>query len=232
MGRFIAPDTIVPDPYNPQSLNRYAYCLNNPLIYTDPSGNYWNGTEDVPGPPVPSDYEYTLPEVTVTAQGPSVFAGSTLDMTWPTLTMPAWLSSFGEGVATILGDVAAPVLVLLTLKGDSNPDIEKRYRAEQAEKAKAKENTEKAKDSLETDKSDSLKGGKKGDLPANGKPNSSSVKDYGEGKGQIRDYGPDGKAKTDYDFGHDHGAGDPHAHDWDWTQTPPRQPGRPLQPGE
>jgi len=39
MGRFITPDTIIPDPFNPQSLNRYAYCQNNPLIYTDPSGH-------------------------------------------------------------------------------------------------------------------------------------------------------------------------------------------------
>ncbi len=28
-----------PDPANPQSLNRYAYVLNNPLKYTDPSGH-------------------------------------------------------------------------------------------------------------------------------------------------------------------------------------------------
>jgi RHS repeat-associated protein len=38
LGRFISPDRIVQTPENPQSLNRYSYCLNNPLIYTDPSG--------------------------------------------------------------------------------------------------------------------------------------------------------------------------------------------------
>jgi RHS repeat-associated protein len=41
IGRFISPDTIVQEPFNPQSLNRYTYCLNNPLIYTDPSGHNW-----------------------------------------------------------------------------------------------------------------------------------------------------------------------------------------------
>lgn len=41
MGRFITPDTIVPDWTDPQSLNRYAYCRNNPLKYVDPSGNLW-----------------------------------------------------------------------------------------------------------------------------------------------------------------------------------------------
>jgi hypothetical protein len=34
-----SPDTIVPDPANPQSFNRYTYTLNNPLRYTDPSGH-------------------------------------------------------------------------------------------------------------------------------------------------------------------------------------------------
>jgi RHS repeat-associated protein len=39
LGRFISPDTIIPDPANPQSLNRYSYVLNNPLRYVDPSGH-------------------------------------------------------------------------------------------------------------------------------------------------------------------------------------------------
>jgi len=38
IGRFISADTIVPDFANPQSLNRYSYCINNPLKYVDPSG--------------------------------------------------------------------------------------------------------------------------------------------------------------------------------------------------
>ncbi len=39
LGRFIQPDTIVPDPGDPQSLNRYSYAGNNPVRYTDPSGH-------------------------------------------------------------------------------------------------------------------------------------------------------------------------------------------------
>lgn len=39
LGRFIQPDTEVQSPDDPQTLNRYAYCGNNPLNYTDPSGN-------------------------------------------------------------------------------------------------------------------------------------------------------------------------------------------------
>ncbi len=32
-------DTIIPEPGNPQALNRYSYVLNNPLKYTDPTGH-------------------------------------------------------------------------------------------------------------------------------------------------------------------------------------------------
>jgi RHS repeat-associated protein len=39
LGRFLAPDTLVPRPDDPQSFNRYSYVLNNPLRYTDPSGH-------------------------------------------------------------------------------------------------------------------------------------------------------------------------------------------------
>ena len=36
--RFLQPDNFVQDPFNTQNYNRYGYVLNNPLIYTDPSG--------------------------------------------------------------------------------------------------------------------------------------------------------------------------------------------------
>lgn len=36
--RFLSPDNVVQDPSNAQNYNRYSYCLNNPLRYTDPTG--------------------------------------------------------------------------------------------------------------------------------------------------------------------------------------------------
>jgi RHS repeat-associated protein len=39
VGRFLQADTIVPEPGDPQSLNRYAYTRNNPLSRVDPSGH-------------------------------------------------------------------------------------------------------------------------------------------------------------------------------------------------
>jgi RHS repeat-associated protein len=41
IGRFVTPDTIVQSPYDPQSLNRYSYCRNNPIKYVDPSGHFF-----------------------------------------------------------------------------------------------------------------------------------------------------------------------------------------------
>ena len=39
LAHFISADTIVPSSSSPQSLNRYAYVLNSPLRYRDPSGH-------------------------------------------------------------------------------------------------------------------------------------------------------------------------------------------------
>jgi len=45
LGRFFSPDNYVQMPDNSQNFNRYSYCLNNPLKYTDPSGNLF-GIDD------------------------------------------------------------------------------------------------------------------------------------------------------------------------------------------
>ena len=42
LGRFLSPDNYVQLPDYSQSYNRYTYCLNNPLKYTDPSGEFWH----------------------------------------------------------------------------------------------------------------------------------------------------------------------------------------------
>ena len=42
-GRFLSPDPYVQAPDFTQGLNRYAYCLNNPLSLTDPTGYSWLG---------------------------------------------------------------------------------------------------------------------------------------------------------------------------------------------
>jgi RHS repeat-associated protein len=39
VGRFTSPDSMVPEPFAPQSLNRYAYVRNDPLSRVDPDGH-------------------------------------------------------------------------------------------------------------------------------------------------------------------------------------------------
>ncbi len=55
VGRFTQADTLIPDPGNPLSLDRYAYVYSNPVKYTDPSGHYveegWGGEPFESEPP-------------------------------------------------------------------------------------------------------------------------------------------------------------------------------------
>ena len=50
IGRFASADTIVPNPGEPQSFNRYSYVNNNPLRFTDPTG-YCSGDPNDPSNP-------------------------------------------------------------------------------------------------------------------------------------------------------------------------------------
>ena len=45
LGRFLSTDNFVQEPNSTQNFNRYSYCLNNPLKYTDPSGELF-GIDD------------------------------------------------------------------------------------------------------------------------------------------------------------------------------------------
>jgi RHS repeat-associated protein len=47
LGRFAQPDMVVPNPGDPQQLNRYSYAANNPLRYRDPSGHWFETVWDI-----------------------------------------------------------------------------------------------------------------------------------------------------------------------------------------
>ncbi|MFZ1475523.1 MAG: RHS repeat-associated core domain-containing protein, partial [Anaerolineae bacterium] len=70
LGRFTQADTLIPQPQNPQSSNRYTYAANNPLRFVDPSGNYEcegavNCNGDDPSFPIPSAPAYSGPCISV-----------------------------------------------------------------------------------------------------------------------------------------------------------------------
>jgi RHS repeat-associated protein len=46
LGRMLSPDIFIQEQFNTQSFNRYSYCVNNPLKYSDKNG-YWFGWDDV-----------------------------------------------------------------------------------------------------------------------------------------------------------------------------------------
>lgn len=70
---FLSPDRYMQDPTSAQGFNRYAYCMNNPLRFIDPTGYYvtYGGGHKPDGPlqqvVMDGHVGYVLPEVTVTA---------------------------------------------------------------------------------------------------------------------------------------------------------------------
>jgi RHS repeat-associated protein len=65
LGRFLSPDSLVPSYANPQHLNHFGYVTNNPLRYTDPSGNVpidcLGGDGYCEGTPAPAPVSLTIP---------------------------------------------------------------------------------------------------------------------------------------------------------------------------
>lgn len=47
LGRFTQPDTLLPNVYDPQQLNRYSYVGNNPYRFTDSTGHYIDTAADI-----------------------------------------------------------------------------------------------------------------------------------------------------------------------------------------
>ena len=60
LGRFLTRDPLKGELLNPQSLNRYSYCRNNPLLYIDPDGKMEKkfSREGSEYPGAPSEYLY------------------------------------------------------------------------------------------------------------------------------------------------------------------------------
>jgi RHS repeat-associated protein len=70
LGRFLSADSIVPGYANPQNLNRFTYALNNPLRYTDPTGDkYCDSQEEGDCSPYSSSIEHTARKYRIRFKG-------------------------------------------------------------------------------------------------------------------------------------------------------------------
>jgi RHS repeat-associated protein len=70
LGRFLQPDEIVQDPFNPQSLNRFSYVLNSPVNLVDPTGNQSAGYYGETGGPFPQPTGWIDPGISPYASFP------------------------------------------------------------------------------------------------------------------------------------------------------------------
>jgi len=132
LGRFVSPDSIIPNAANPQNLNRYSYVQNSPIIFNDPSGHKEAcgiaGEDDCgphkpspkpdPKPVIPgkgpkrhggeaddfySSVDQCIPNSKYSSCGPFYFSGS-LGLDAPTIMMLA-----GLGISTIAPEVGVPL---------------------------------------------------------------------------------------------------------------------------
>jgi RHS repeat-associated protein len=150
IGRFISADTMVPNPANPQSFNRYSYCLNNPLKYNDPTGHYgedgpppttdgtygWSETDGMwliafngqwmpmnPESPqiAPKEPEPAVPWVAIAGYAPAIPA-------FPGgFSIPTALRVIGSAVFSLAGAAFTMIFGLMFIKGDTNKEFKKYY---------------------------------------------------------------------------------------------------------
>ncbi|MBO7588752.1 MAG: RHS repeat-associated core domain-containing protein [Bacteroidaceae bacterium] len=111
IGRFLSPDMYVQLPGFSQSFNRYSYCLNNPLKYTDPDGEwFWipavvigayvggssvNGTFN----PAKWDYDTWQTYAGIAVGGLAGYAGAAIGASVVASALASGASSISAGVA-------------------------------------------------------------------------------------------------------------------------------------
>ncbi len=120
INRWLSADTVVPNPANPQSLNRYSWVLGNPLAYGNPSGHKQiclkptlctdesdeptqrQDRTEAPSPTVPAVVVYIYLQMIGNAKGETVqllqqLNESSYSSYWADV--PIWWPGVGEGLS-------------------------------------------------------------------------------------------------------------------------------------
>ena len=185
---------------NPQSLNKYAYVLNNPLRYTDPNGH--------------CVWDLCIGEGYATALAVGTLATATA----------AYLASPSGQLAIhatgqLIQTAATGIQNLITQATGNNSNQQNAPPAS-ADAAPAPTTAPAMPGTPTADQPRSL--------PLTGQPGTVSTLPKADGSPkQVRRYGPDGTAETDVDHTTHHGSPNPHAHDWSTDANGKTQRGAP-----
>jgi RHS repeat-associated protein len=127
LGRFISPDSIIPNPGDPVSYDRFAYVRNNPLKYIDPSGHKyycgWQGSqydpEECVAAPVP-EFPENIPDPEDRANPTPAYPYGFIVPTWQYYQlMVRWLWNHGYAWAVdAAGKINDVFLMALIIYGE------------------------------------------------------------------------------------------------------------------
>ena len=97
LGRFLSPDPYVQAPDFSQNFNRYSYCVNNPLRYTDENGK-WFGIDDLIGAVVGGTLNWVSNGCKFTWEGLSYFGAGAVSG-WLTVNFPGAIILINAGLS-------------------------------------------------------------------------------------------------------------------------------------
>ena len=208
-GRFTSPDPFGGSGFVsvPQSWNKYAYCLNRPLVFIDPSGMVWLTNDDTFFFWVDDDKYKKHKEDYAGYSEANGAVGQVKSCTdhprCNHVREGDWVEFNKDGTIRVVPDPTT------TIRAQYDEQLEDPQIYAQLGMTRT--------------------GGRGYGNPLTGPPNGNSHIDYENGGSQTRYYDGEGRPYVDVDRGHDHGAGDPHVHWWDWNNpSDPRGDGEAI----
>ena len=115
IGRFLSPDSIVPDLRNPQSLNRYSYVYNRPLNLVDADGHEGKSPECIKNPTMCGSPPPQLQENTaqlIVAQNDTQAAPTAGGIVMTSKGGKGVWQSVKDGAAKLLGNLCSGILAI------------------------------------------------------------------------------------------------------------------------